>query len=371
MREITPWFNESTYIAPLSPACEMCANGSKLVVLITGLCPAKCFYCPLSLEKGGKDRIFADEWELDNENDIAKLINEAKYIDATGAGITGGDPLVVWKRTKNYISLLKDIFGADFHIHLYTSGVKNGKHIHDLVSAGLDEIRFHPTPKHWGDMNKSPITHAIKTALETNIDVAIEIPSMPKMDQEMFSLVEWANYMGINWINLNELEYSERNAEDLNHRDYSVKDDISAAVTGSQESANNVLTMVVDEDFEIGVHYCSSSFKDGIQLTNRIKRRAKNVVKDHEVISDDGTLLKGIIYTKNMSLQELYKTIKQEFNVEDEYIFLNGEKKRIELGLWILEKISPELKERGLECYMIEEYPTADGLEVERIPLPL
>jgi len=41
------------------------------------------------------------------------------------------------------------------------------------------------------------------------------------------------------------------------------------------------------------------------------------------------------------------------------------------LGLWILEKISPELKERGLECYMIEEYPTADGLEVERIPLPL
>jgi len=371
MREITQWLNESTYIAPLSPACEMCANGSKLVILITGLCPAKCFYCPLSFEKGGKDRIFADEWELDNENDIAKLINEAKYIDATGAGITGGDPLVVWKRTKNYISLLKDTFGAGFHIHLYTSGVKNGKHIYDLVSAGLDEIRFHPAPKHWSDMNKSPITHAIKISLETSADVAIEIPSMPGMDQEMFSLVEWASDMGINWINLNELEYSERNADNLICRDYSVKDDISAAVIGSQESANNVLTMVVDKDFEIGVHYCSSSFKDGIQLTNRIKRRAKNIVKAHEVISDDGTLLKGVIYTKNMPLQELYESIKQEFNVGDEHIFLNGEKKRIELGLWILEKISPELKERGLECYMIEEYPTADGLEVERIPLPL
>ncbi len=371
MREITQWLNESTYIAPISPACEMCANGSKLVVLITGLCPAKCFYCPLSFEKGGKDRIFADEWELDNENDIAKLINEAKYIDATGAGITGGDPLVVWKRTKNYISLLKDTFGADFHIHLYTSGVKNGKHIYDLVSAGLDEIRFHPAPKHWSDMNKSPITHAIKIALETSADVAIEIPSMPGMDQEMFSLVKWANDMGINWINLNELEYSERNADNLNCRDYSVKDDISAAVIGSQESANNVLTMVVDKDFEIGVHYCSSSFKDGIQLTNRIKRRAKNIVKAHEVISDDGTLLKGVIYTKNMPLQKLYESIKQEFNVGDEHIFFNGEKKRIELGLWILEKISPELKKRGLDCYMVEEYPTADGLEVERIPLPL
>ena len=371
MREIIQWLNESTYITPLSPACEMCANGSKLVVLITGLCPTKCFYCPLSFEKGGKDRIFADEWELDNENDIAKLIDEAKYINATGAGITGGDPLVVWKRTNNYISLLKDIFGADFHIHLYTSGVKNGKHIHDLVSAGLDEIRFHPALKHWSDMNKNPITPAIKIALETDADIAIEIPSMPGKNQEMFSLVEWANDMGINWINLNELEYSERNADNLNCRNYSVKNDISAAVNGSQESANNILTMVIDEDFKIGVHYCSSSFKDGVQLTNRIKRRAKNIVKAHEVISDDGTLLNGVIYTKNMPLQKLYKSIKQEFNVRDEHIFLNDKKKRLELGLWVLEKISPELKKRRLECYMIEEYPTADRLEVERIPLPL
>jgi pyruvate formate-lyase activating enzyme-like uncharacterized protein len=371
MKEITPWLNESTYIAPLSPACEMCANGSKLVILITGLCPVKCLYCPLSLEKGGKDRIFADEWELDNENDITKLINEAKYIDATGAGVTGGDPLVVWKRTKNYISLLKDTFGENFHIHLYTPGVKNGKHIHDLVSAGLDEIRFHPIPKHWSDMNKSPITQAIKIALETSADVAIEIPCIPRMDQEIFNLVKWANDIGINWINLNELEYSERNADKLNFLNYSVKDDISAAVTGSQESANNVLTMVADKNFEIGVHYCSSSFKDGIQLKNRIKRRAKNIVKAHEVISDDGTLLKGVIYTKNMSLQELYESIKHEFNIGDKHILLNGKKKRIELGLWILEKISSELKERGLECYMIEEYPTVDELEVERIPLPL
>jgi pyruvate formate-lyase activating enzyme-like uncharacterized protein len=50
---------------------------------------------------------------------------------------------------------------------------------------------------------------------------------------------------------------------------------------------------------------------------------------------------------------------------------LNKEKKRIEVGLWILEKIAPTLKKRGLQCFMIEEYPTADGLEVERTPLPL
>jgi pyruvate formate-lyase activating enzyme-like uncharacterized protein len=130
--------------------------------------------------------------------------------------------------------------------------------------------------------------------------------------------------------------------------------------------------MAAKENLKMGVHYCSSSFKDGIQLTNRIKRRANNIAKDYEIISDEGTLIKGIIYSQNTnSLQKLYPILKTEFNIPNNHIFLNKEKKRIELGIWILEKIAFSLKQRGLECYMVEEYPTADGLEVERTPLPL
>ena len=88
MKGIHTWFNESMYTRTLSPACKMCAQGSKMVVFITGICSTGCYYCPLSLKKGGKDRIFADEWELKNESDIKKLIQEAEYIAATGAGIT-------------------------------------------------------------------------------------------------------------------------------------------------------------------------------------------------------------------------------------------------------------------------------------------
>jgi len=371
MKKIVPWLKESVYIAPLSPACKMCSRGSKMVVLITGLCPANCFYCPLSSKKLGKDRIFANEWELENEKDTKKLIKEAEYTDAKGAGITGGDPLVVWKRTKNYISFLKKKFGSDFHIHLYTSGVKNGEHVEDLISAGLDEIRFHPLPKHWAKMEKSPSLSSIKKALETDADVAIEIPAIPGKEKEIFSLIKWANSTGIKWVNLNELEFSETNAEELNNRGFAVKDDISAAVKGSQESALRIIKRISNEDFKIGVHYCSSSFKDGIQLRNRIKRRAKNIAKEYEIITEDGTLLKGVIYTKNKSLSELYNSLKQEFNIDGKKIFLNKDKKRIEIDLLILEKIALDLKNRGLECCMVEEYPTADALEVERIPLPL
>ena len=369
MKKNISWLNDSSYLNTLSPACKMCAKGSKMVLLVTGLCPTKCFYCPLSFKKGGKDRIFADEWELDNEDDTKKLILEAEYINANGAGITGGDPLVVWKRVKKYISLLKDTFGSKFHIHLYTSGLKNADHLMDLISAGLDEIRFHPLPEYWNDMNKNPIKNSINEVVKTTADVAFEIPVIPNMEKDIFSLIKWANENDLHWVNLNELEFSERNCESLNKRGYTVRDDISAAVKGSKETALNVLKMVQNESLDIGVHYCSLSFKDGIQLKNRIKRRANNISKEYEVITDEGTLIKGVIYTDG-PLNQLFSLVKEEYEIPEKFIFLDKEKNRIEIALWILEKISNDLKKQGCKSYMVEEYPTADRLEVERIPMP-
>jgi pyruvate formate-lyase activating enzyme-like uncharacterized protein len=371
MRKIISWLNESSYVGPLSQACRMCAKGSKIVILITGLCSTKCFYCPLSARKIGKDRIFANEWELVNEKDINKLLKEAEYIDAEGAGITGGDPLLVWKRTKNFIKILKDSFGSDFHIHMYTSGLKNSEYIDELISVGLDEIRFHPDLLYWKKMNRSSIVQPIKNSLKTNVDVAIEIPVIPTLENDIFSLINWSNDIGIKYINLNELEFSETNAEMLNKKNLTVKDNISAAVNGSQDLAYKIIENSSDDNLEIGIHYCSSSFKDGVQLKNRIMRRAKNIVKSFEVITDEGTILKGIINQEGFSLQKIKNILKKEFNVSESQIFLNNGKNRVELPIWIIEKIAKDLRKRGFNCFIIEEYPTADSLEVERIPLPI
>lgn len=369
MKQRKTWLNESIYTPPLSPGCKMCADGSKMVVLITGLCPSNCYYCPLSKEKLGKDRIFADEWELTDEFDTDKLIKEAKLIDATGAGITGGDPLVVWQRTKKYISLLKEKFGADFHIHLYTSGIQNCEHINELVEAGLDEIRFHPRPKFWDNMENSQVNKHIQMAVDTGIDVAIEIPSIPNMEEQIFKLVKWSNKKNIKWINLNELEFSETNADALIKKSYTVKDDISAAVKGSQELAYKVIERISKENLVIGVHYCSSSFKDGIQLRRRIMRRAINIAKISDIITEDGTIIKGVIYAKEKPLNPIVELLTKEFNLDNKEIYVNKENNSIEINYKFLEKIAPNLKKHKLECYIVEEYPTADQLEVERVPL--
>ena len=365
MKEVVQWLNDSSYTSPLSPACKMCAQGSKMVVLITGLCPSKCYYCPLSERKIGNDKIFVDEWELKNEKDTDKLIKEAELIKATGAGITGGDPLVVWERTKKYIEILKNNFGSKFHIHLYTSGLKNIEYVDDLVSAGLDEIRFHPPPTDWKNMEKSPL----RDISRNDVDVAIEIPVIPGRVKDIFSLIHWANINGIKWVNLNELEFSETNADELKKRGFTVKDDISAAVKDSQETAIKIVEST--RDLEIGVHYCSSSFKDGIQLRNRIKRRAKSIAKKYEIITEEGTILRGIVVPLNKTLEQLQAILIEEFSIVEKYLFVNKEKNRIEMPLWILEKLSVELNRQGSQCFMVEEYPTADQLEVERMPLPL
>ncbi len=367
MKKLFKWLNESIYTEPLSPACKMCAEGSKMVVLITGLCPANCFYCPLSSKKTGKDNVFADEWQLENEKDVKKLLKEAELIEATGAGITGGDPLVVWKRTKKYIVTLKKQFGSKFHIHLYTSGLKNHEKAFDLVNYGLDEIRFHPMPKYWSKMQETCFYKTITKLVSTNCDVTLEIPVIPGKKNDILQLIKWANNIGIKWINLNELEYSETNAEILNHKGFTVKNDISSAVKNSQKTAYSILDKTLDLD--IGVHYCSSSFKDGIQLRNRIKRRAKNVAKNSDIITDDGTILKGTINHPKKTTIQIKKFLMDQLKIEKKEVYVDEEKQRIEINPVVLEEISTILKTRGFKCFIVEEYPTADRLEVEKTPL--
>ncbi len=366
MKKIKKWLKGSIYTEPLSSGCKLCAKGSKLVLLVTGLCPASCFYCPLSEKKKGKDVIYADEWKLENERDTDKILKEAELIEAEGAGITGGDPLIVWKRTRDYISLLKENFGEDFHIHLYTSGFKEFEHIPDLVSAGLDEIRFHPMPIYWKDMERSPIKKAIEISLGEDVDVAIEIPAIPGMREEIVDLIRWSDERGIRWINLNELEFSETNAEKLIERGFDVKDEISAAVLGSEEEAISIIEEMAKENLSLGIHYCSSSFKDAIQLRNRIKRRAKNVAKPFEIISDEGLLIKGVIEVESKSFLDM---LRRRYEIPEDLIRFDLEKRRVEIAPWILEEIADDLAKEKIKCYIVEEYPTADRLEVERILL--
>lgn len=370
MKKIIRWLSSNLYIPPLSPGCTLCAKGAKMVLFITGNCNAHCFYCPLSIKKRGKDHIYADEWKLRDEYDTEILIKEAKLIGAKGAGITGGNPLLVLNRTCSYIQLLKETFGNTFHIHLYTPLIKDTKDINLLGNAGLDEIRFHPPPHYWRKMNTTSFKDMIHHAKDCSLDVAIEIPVMPNKEKDILSLISWADKNHIDWINLNELEYSEGNYKKLNYLGYSYKSDISASVQGSETTAKNIIQYCSTQNLTLGVHYCSSKFKDASQLKNRIARRAKRTAKSYDVITPDGTLLRGIITTKN-NHHQIIALLKKKYAIPSDLIEDDIKNSRINIAAWILQDIAAELKKMGFQCHIVEEYPTADQLMVEKIELPI
>lgn len=345
---------DSAHTKELPDGCVYCSKGSKMVLLVTGRCEAKCWYCPLSEEKKGKNVVFADEKKVDDEKEI---IEEAKSIDAEGTGITGGDP-IEFKRTPEYISMLKAEFGEEHHIHLYTQSTELDD-IRACIEAGLDEIRFHPPPDIWKTIEQTEFPLIALDLKDQDIDVGIEIPSIPEMEAETYHMLRTFDGL-VDFINLNELEFSSTNWEELVKRDYKKKSDISSAVKGSQEMAMRMLK----SDIETPLHYCSSSFKDGVQLRNRIKRRAENVAKEGDLITEEGTLVRGIILSKEP--KKRLEKLKKRFQIPDELIWFDEGNDRIEISLAVLEKICKKIED---ECYGIEEYPTSDRLEVERWPL--
>lgn len=344
--------NHAFYTTNLPRGCQLCQEGAKLVLLITGLCSLHCFYCPLSEKKRGKDVVYANELLVTSDADI---IEEAELIEAEGAGITGGDPLDVMDRTVHAISLLKEHFGSDFHIHLYTASF-DAKKVERLEQAGLDEIRFHPHVRAWHRIERTGFKSLVD---RITISRGMEIPLIPHLKNETVHLLENVDGFGLDFINVNELEFSPTNMDALDALGYVAKSDESAAVAGSEEMAYEL----VELDFSTPFHYCSASFKDGVQLRKRIERRARNVARPYELITEDGTLLKGIILTGKDEMRR----IQREFDIGEGMMAWNEKEQRVETSPFILEEIAAYLPH---ECYIVEEYPTADRLEVERTPLP-
>ena len=347
----------SRHVGRLPEGCVHCERGGKMVLFTTGLCPFSCYYCPISPRKKGRNVVFADEMKVRREADI---LEEARAIDATGAGITGGDPLAVANRTVRFIRLLKREFGDGFHLHLYTMGTDLSK-IGRLAAAGLDEIRFHPPSAAWSRMQRTSFPAATARAKASGMDVGLEVPLIPDMKRQLFGLIDWAQSEDLDFVNLNEMEFSDSNREMMAARGYRVGRDKSYGVAGSDRAAKEILS----RRCSIAVHYCTSAYKDSWQLRERIKRRARNVAQPWDVVTEDGTLVKGVV--EGGDLEGARRELLRRFRVPRSLVWLNRPRHRLEVAPWILEELARRL---DADSYIVEEYPTADHLEVERRRLP-
>jgi pyruvate formate-lyase activating enzyme-like uncharacterized protein len=345
----------SKNIGTLPTGCRLCVKGRKSVLFITGVCGSNCYFCPISDKKKNKDVVYINEWPT---YDIKEIVKEIKLCSSYGVGITGGDPLARLERTLRFIRILKKTFGKKFHIHLYTPLIlANKERLEKLYNAGLDEIRFHP------NLDDELLWGRIKLAKKFKWKLGVEIPSIPGKEKQTKKLIDFIKDKA-DFLNINELEVADNKSSKLAELGFKTKDRLSYAIKGSQEMALGLLRYC-DKIRMNNAHYCTAKLKDKVQLSKRIKLRSKKAAKPYDIVSDEGMLFRGAIYLSG-NLDNAVKKLKKEFGIPDELIEIDKRNKRILTASWIVSEIKRELKKKGLEIALVEEYPTWDMLEVSK-----
>ncbi len=361
----------------LPEGCARCVEGRKLVLFITGLCAQRCFYCPVSEDKFTHDDVYANEWKIKDVNNPKELFEEARLTGATGAGVTGGDPLAQIDRCADYIRKLKHEFGKGFHIHLYTPlKLVTEERLKKLFDAGLDEIRFHP------DLDDQSLWPRLDLAKKYAWKIGVEIPAIPGYEEKTKRLVDFI--VGkVEFLNLNELERSDTQAAHykLDEKGFEQKDRISYGIKGSKEMAFSVMEYANKKGLK--AHFCTAKLKDAVQMTKRLQLRAQHTALPFDIQTKAGTLIHGVVYLHELSpgfdyqkriaaadrertiknLESLKEEIKKI--VKSEEVMVDQKKLRILLSSKLIRKHAAKVKALGLLPAIVEEFPTAEQVEVE------
>ena len=328
----------------LAKGCVLCNQGAKMVLFVTGRCHRSCWYCPLSSERKGTDTVFANERPVDIPSQI---IEEAENMSALGTGITGGEPLLCLDKVTAYCRLLKEHFGPDHQIHLYTAKAPTPAELAAMQGL-VDEIRLHPPHECWDTILETDFIRSARLAKEMGFDIGIEVPSLPGLE----NLVPALQYL--DFLNINELEWGETNAYAMRERGLELADELHNAIDGAIGWAEELCR-------HDKVHWCSSAFKDSVQLRERLKRIAENTARPFDEITPDGTVVYGVFEPECGNTAEIAHFLEERFEADSFAIFTD----RIETAWWLLEKHADEM---AGEKYVIERYPNG-GMIVERTPL--
>ncbi|MEK6905249.1 MAG: radical SAM protein [Nanoarchaeota archaeon] len=363
-------------IGELPRGCQYCVRGEKLVVFATGLCPRKCYFCPISDQKYNQDVTYANERKIEQDSD---LLLEADFMQAKGAGITGGDPLMELKRTTDYIIKLKQKYGSNFHIHLYTSlNLVTETALQQLYQAGLDEIRFHL------DLESTKLWPKLELARKFSWKVGVELPLLPTKKQELIQLLEFIKDK-VDFLNLNELEIADNSMSKLGEMGFKTKDTTSYAIADSMETGLQIIDYVQSHHYSLPVHVCTAKLKDAVQLANRLKRESQRVRRPFDIVSKEGMLTRGALYHPELvpgfgyrkkletvdkddyiqQLLPLLEKIKKRLKLNDEEICLDAAKPRIIFSSKLIKNNRSFFKKLNLIPAIVSEYPTADQLEIE------
>lgn len=254
--ELNAWLFENTkpYYNQISQGCKICGEGKWSCLFITNKCNANCFYCPAA--QINDDVPGTQGINFNNAEDYAQYV---KYFGFKGVAFTGGEPLLFFDRTLDYLKQVRKIAPADIYTWMYTNGIlANELYIRQLADAGLDEIRFDIG----ADLYK---LDKIKFAKSVIPNITIEIPAVPEECDKLISLLPQMIQAGVTNLNLHQLRLTEYNSARLLKHNYTYLPAERPVVIESEVAALKIIAYAREHSLPIGINYCSFFFKNRFQ----------------------------------------------------------------------------------------------------------
>ncbi len=276
----------------ISNGCSICGAGKWSCLFITNKCNASCFYCPA---KQDTDELPSTQGlDFDNASDYAQYV---KHFNFKGVSFSGGEPLLYFDRTLDYLQTVRNSCNPDLYIWMYTNGILAEKNKFEmLANAGLNEIRFDIGATRFSLDN-------VKKAKGIIPNVTIEIPAILEEKEHLIAMLPDMIQAGVTNLNLHQLRLTNHNASNLIKRGYTIINAEKPIVLESELAALEIISKAKEMGLNIGINYCSFHYKHRFQKAGYRQLIAQKIQPD-AVITKAGYLR---IFNGN-SIE--YKTIK-------------------------------------------------------------
>ena len=247
----------------LSSACEACKTGTGSYTSFISLkCHRDCYFC--FNENQDNYRFYLKNQKNANK-ELADLVQQGVHL--THLALTGGEPLLHPEETIRFFQLAAEI-SPHSHTRLYTTGdFLTPELLQKLKEASLDELRF--SIKLEDSLQKQKhILRQIELAQQYIPTVMVEMPVMPGTKERMQELLIELDRLNIFGINLLELCFPFRNAQDFKDKGFELKNppyDVyynfwyagGLAIAESEQLCLELVDFAIEQNLSLGVHYCS------------------------------------------------------------------------------------------------------------------
>ena len=307
------------YHKQISKGCMTCGLGTWSCLFITGKCNANCFYCPapqLSDEVPETQNL-----KFETAEAYAEYINFFRF---KGVSFSGGEPLLFFDRTLQYLKQIRKKCSPDIYAWMYTNGILGDEQkFRKLASAGLNEVRF--------DIGATGFKlDKIRAAKGVIPNITIEIPAVPEEKEKLMQLLPEMIKAGVTNLNLHQLRLTKHNAPKLLKRNYTYVQAERPIVLESELAALEIIRYAKENHLDVGINYCSFFYKNRFQKAGFRKQTTNALAAPDETITDKGFIRKyndNTISYKALVLSDQNNTSAktEEINLPHKKLFVKTE----------------------------------------------